>query len=157
MREPVWRYTDPDTGKLVVGEAPRKTRDWSTGEAPQFSVKGTEYLHGQGYKVARQIPLHHPDAPRHDKMGRAVFRSEREELDFMRKTGATRDGASLEPGTESIVDERKRQQKILPHEEEWQRIRYEARKSGALPLDRAEPPSEQKRRAQAYRKKKKGK
>lgn len=156
MRELV-EYQDPVTGRVVMryeDTSPQpEVKASDVFAAPQVAqIHGSEYIHGKGAKVCRQIPLHHPDAPRVDKMGRCVFTSQREEQDFMRKTGATNDGASLEANTEGIVDERKRMQQILPGEEEFKKARYEAKKQGILPRHKDEVPAEQARRRKQYKK-----
>lgn len=93
----------PEVGAVIEDEDGSLKRLDRAPDAPEvgpvISVKGQRWLRNGNY-TPMQIPKHHPDAPRVDAQGRAVFTSQEEVDAFKRKTGAVEGGATVEAGTE---------------------------------------------------------
>lgn len=71
-----------------IGDRIRRGRRWYTripSGAPQAIQKN--YVH-----VSFSHPLWHPDAPHHDKEGRAAFQTKREVMEFQARTAGTNYG-----------------------------------------------------------------
>ncbi len=94
---PIYEFECPDTGE-------RSEHFFHGSEAPgigsEVEIEGRKWRRipslGAGKPrvwsrefVARSQALWHPDAPRHNDVGEAVFRSQREVDEFCAKTGQT--------------------------------------------------------------------